>query len=145
MQCYEKVIAFKRKFPGSLTWRLKKHCKVIEKHLNPNEELLYAFAGQLNDNPLNFFDTGVVAITSERLIVAQNFIWPGYKFISVTPDMYNDFAVRSGIIWGTIEIDTIKEHVCVSNLAKNCIPEVETIVTTFMQEMKKKYPPRDDE
>ena len=145
MECYDKVIAFKKKFPGTVTWRLKKHCNVIDKHLNPNEELLYAFAGQLNDSPVRLFDTGVVAITSERLIVSQNFFWPGYKFISITPDMYNDFTVKLGILWGSVDIDTIKEHVVISNLAKRCIPEVETIVTTFMQEMKKKYPPRDDD
>ena len=49
MNTYEKVKAFKDKFPGTVTWRLKRHCNVIDKHLNPNEELLYAFAGQLND------------------------------------------------------------------------------------------------
>ena len=145
MDCYEKVVAFKKKFPGCLTWRIRRHCNVIDKHLNPNEELLYAFAGQLNDNPLNFFDTGVVAVTSERLIVAQNYIWPGYKFVSITPDMYNDMTIKSGILWGTIGIDTIKETVWVSDVAKKSMPEVETIVTTFMQEMKKKYPDRDED
>jgi hypothetical protein len=145
MKTYEKVKAFKNKFAGTLTWRLKKHCAVIDKHINPNEELLYAFCGQLNDKPLKIFDTGVVAVTSERLIVAQNYFWPGYKFVSITPDMYNDFSVKSGIIWGTIGIDTIKETVWVSNLSKAAMPEIETIVTTFMQEMKKSYPSRDGE
>jgi hypothetical protein len=59
--------------------------------------------------------------------------------------MYNDFTVKSGIIWGTIGIDTIKETVYVSDLAKKSMPEIETIVTTFMQEMKKAYPDRDDD
>jgi hypothetical protein len=59
--------------------------------------------------------------------------------------MYNDFSVKSGIIWGTIGIDTIKETVWVSNLSKAAMPEIETIVTTFMQEMKKSYPSRDGE
>jgi len=143
MNTYEKVKAFKEKFPGTVTWRLKRHCNVIDKHLNPNEELLYAFAGQLNDNAFKIFDTGVVAVTTERLIVAQNFLWPGYKFISITPDMYNDCTIKSGIIWGTIGIDTIKETVYVSNIAKRSMPQIETIVTTFMQEMKKAYPDRD--
>jgi hypothetical protein len=143
MNTYEKVKAFKDNFPGTVTWRLKRHCNVIDKHLNPNEELLYAFAGQLNDNAFKIFDTCVVAVTTERLIVAQNFLWPGYKFISITPDMYNDCTIKSGIIWGTIGIDTIKETVYVSNIAKRSMPQIETIVTTFMQEMKKAYPDRD--
>lgn len=145
MRTYDKVKAFKQKFPGTVSWRIKKHCAVIDKHLNPNEELLYAFCGQLNDNPLNLFDTGVVAVTSERLIVGQNFIWPGYKFVSITPDMYNDCTVKSGFIWGTIGIDTLKETVWISDLSKKSMPEIETIITTFMQEMKKRYPDREDE
>ena len=143
-RCYEKVMAFKKKFPGCLTFRLKKHCNVIDKHLNPGEELLYAFAGQLNDSPLKIFDTGVICVTSERLVVAQNYLWPGYKFISITPDLYNDLTIKSGIIWGTIGIDTIKESVYISNISKASMPEIETIVTTFMQEMKKSYPARED-
>ena len=145
MRTYDKVKAFKQKFPGTVSWRIKKHCAIIDKHLNPNEELLYAFCGQLNDNPLNLFDTGVVAVTSERLIVGQNFIWPGYKFVSITPDMYNDCTVKSGFIWGTIGIDTLKETVWISDLSKKSMPEIETIITTFMQEMKKRYPDREDE
>ena len=145
MRTYDKVKAFKQKFPGTVSWRVKKHCAIIDKHLNPNEELLYAFCGQLNDNPLNLFDTGVVAVTSERLIVGQNFIWPGYKFVSITPDMYNDCTVKSGFIWGTIGIDTLKETVWISDLSKKSMPEIETIITTFMQEMKKRYPDREDE
>lgn len=145
MRTYDKVKAFKQKFPGTVSWRLKKHCAVIDKHLNPNEELLYAFCGQLNDSPLNLIETGVVAVTSERLIVGQNFIWPGYKFVSITPDMYNDCTVKSGIIWGTIGIDTIKETVWISDLSKRAMPEIETIITTFMQEMKKRYPDREED
>ena len=145
MRTYDKVKAFKQKFPGTVSWRVKKHCAIIDKHLNPNEELLYAFCGQLNDNPLNLFDTGVVAVTSERLIVGQNFIWPGYKFVSITPDMYNDCTVKSGFIWGTIGIDTLKETVWISDLSKKSMPEIETIITTFMQEMKKRYPDREEE
>ena len=143
MKTYDKVKAFKEKFPGTVSWRLKKHCAIVDKHINPNEELLYAFCGQLNDNPLKLFDTGVIVVTSERLIVAQNYIWPGYMFISITPDMYNDMTIMSGILWGTIGIDTIKETVWVSDVSKKSMPEVETIVTTFMQEMKKNYPEKD--
>ena len=43
MKTYDKVKAFKQKFGGTVSWRLKKHCSVIDKHINPNEELLYAF------------------------------------------------------------------------------------------------------
>lgn len=43
---YEKVLAFKKRYPGTIAWRLKAHSKVVEKHLNQGEKVLYAFAGQ---------------------------------------------------------------------------------------------------
>ena len=43
---YNLALNFKRKHPGGIAWRLKKHCEVVEKHLNPSEKVLFAFAGQ---------------------------------------------------------------------------------------------------
>lgn len=43
---YEKILNFKRKYPSTIAWRLKAHSKVVEKHLNQGEKVLYAFAGQ---------------------------------------------------------------------------------------------------
>ena len=36
---YEKVLEYKNKFPGTVAWRLKKHCEVIEGYINPDEVL----------------------------------------------------------------------------------------------------------
>ena len=36
-QVYNKAVMFKRKYPGGVIWRLKKHCEVVEQHLNPWE------------------------------------------------------------------------------------------------------------
>ena len=33
----------KTQYPGTVAWRLKKHCEIIEKHLNPGEEPKYVF------------------------------------------------------------------------------------------------------
>lgn len=137
---YEQLKRFKSKYPKCVTWwRLKKHCEIVDKHLNPNEELKFIMAGQLDNNHMSFFNTGVLAVTSERLIIAQNRLIVGYKFSSVTPDLYNDLQVDSGLIWGMLTIDTVREQIFVSNLDKKCLPEVETVVTMFMQEAKKKY------
>lgn len=38
---YEQAKEFKRKYPLTIAWRLKAHAKVIEKHLNPGEEVLF--------------------------------------------------------------------------------------------------------
>ena len=41
---YDKVKQFKKKYPGAVTWwRLKKHAAVVERHLNPGEEIIFAF------------------------------------------------------------------------------------------------------
>lgn len=137
---YKMLSLFKTKYPKSVTWfRLKKHCAIVDRHLNPNEEIRFCMAGQLDDNALSFFNTGVLVITNERLIVAQNRLLIGYKFSSITPDLYNDLQVDAGLIWGTLTIDTIKEKIYISNLDKSSLPEIETQVTMFMQEAKKKY------
>lgn len=136
---YSELKLFINKFPGCVTWfRLKEHCKVIDSHLNPNEQILYILAGQLDNNHLSFFNTGVLAITNERIIVAQNRLLVGYKFSSITPDLYNDMQVDAGVLWGTLCIDTVKEKIYVSNLDKKCLPEVETSITTFIKEARSK-------
>ena len=45
---YSLVKKFKEKYPSTIVWRLKSHSKVVEKHLNPDEEVLYAFAGRVS-------------------------------------------------------------------------------------------------
>lgn len=142
---YELLKQFRNKFPGSVSWRLKKHCKVIDIHLNPNERINFIFSGQLDIKPLSLFNTGVIAVTNERLIIAQKKLIIGYKFSSITPDLYNDLTVKAGIIWGTIIIDTVREQVYVSDLDKDSLPEIETEITMFMQEAKKKYAKKEEE
>ena len=142
---YELLKKFTNKFSGSVAWRVKKHCKIIDMHLNPNEKINFIFAGQLDIKPLSLFNTGVIAVTSERLIIAQKKLIVGYKFSSITPDLYNDLTVKSGIIWGTIMIDTVREQVYISDLDKEALPEIETEITMFMQEAKKKYAKKKDE
>ena len=53
--------------------------------------------------------------------------------------MFNDLKVTSGIIWGKIYIDTIKEFVVISHLAKSALDEIESAVSGYMMEEKKKY------
>ena len=40
------VMEFKKRYPSTVMWRVKKHCNVVQKHLNPTEKVLYAFAAQ---------------------------------------------------------------------------------------------------
>ena len=43
---YDKLKNFKTEYPSTIAWRLKAHSKVIERHLNPGEEVNYVFAAQ---------------------------------------------------------------------------------------------------
>ena len=112
---YQCVMEFKKRYPLTIMWRVKKHCNVIERHLNPNEKVLYAFAAQKNSEATYITDTAVLCVTSDRLLIAQDQILYGYTLTSVTPDMYNDLNVYSGIFWGKICIDTVKEVIYFSN------------------------------
>ena len=58
---------------------------------------------------------------------------------SVTPDMFNDLEVVKKIIWGQVHIDTIKEVMKFSNIQPSALAEIESSVTAYMMEEKKKY------
>ena len=133
---YEKVVNFKKKYPGTIAWRIKRHCKIIDKHLNPDEEVLYAFPAQKNDNPFDIISTYVIVLTNKRLLLGRKRFVFGYFFDSITPDMFNDMSVIGCIFWGKVHIDTIKEYVTLSNISKRALPEIETAVSSYM--MKKK-------
>lgn len=140
LQC---VLDFKRRYPSTVMWRIKKHCRVIEKHLNPGERVLYAFAAQMNDNAMNFFDTAVLCVTTDRILIGQDRIIYGYSLNSITPEMYNDLQLFSGLIWGKITIDTVKEVIYFSNFTKEALTEIESIISMYMMESKKLYPKRE--
>lgn len=133
---YEQILEFKKKYPKTIAWRLKKHAKVIERHLNPGEEVLYAFCGQKNDNPLDIITTYAIVLTNKRILLGEDRVVFGYLFTGITPDLFNDLKVASGPIWGKIHIDTMKELVTISNLDKRALPEIETNISEYM--MKKK-------
>ena len=136
---YKKVLEFKKKYKGTLAFRLKAHCKVLDKHLNPGEKIVYVFAGQKNSSSIAVPNTFVVALTNKRLLFARKRLFFGYFFYAVTPDMFNDLTVKMGLVWGKVYIDTVKEFVCLSNIQKEALPEIETASTGYMMEEKKKY------
>lgn len=141
---YEMAKAFKRKYPLTIAWRIKQHSKVIERHLNPGEEVLYVFMGQKNHSSFDFVNTNLVVLTSKRLMIATKRLLFGYFFIAITPDMFNDLTVIDGIIWGRIKIDTVKEEVLLSNIDPKALPEIETKVSDYMIKEKRRYAQRSD-
>lgn len=136
---YERVLEFKYNYPTTIAWRLKQNANIVQKHLNPGEEVLYVFAAQKNNNPLDILSTAVVALTNQRILIGRKRVVFGYFLDSITPDMFNDLKVLNGIIWGKIHLDTVKEFVTLSNISKKALKEIETRISSFMMEEKKKY------
>jgi len=136
---YKLARKFKSKYPFTIAWRLKQHCKVVDKHLNPGEKVLYVFFGQKNPSSFDFFNTNIVVLTNRRLIFATKRLIFGYFFTAVTPDLFNDLTVKAGLLWGRITIDTMNEKISLSNISKDALNEIETEITEYMMEEKKKY------
>ena len=136
---YEKVKEFKNKYPKTIAWRLKAHSKVIEKYLNPGEEVAFVFAAQKGFSSFDLFSTFVVALTNKRILLAQKRLFFGYIYLAITPDMFNDLTLNTGIIWGKLYIDTVKETVVLSNIDKGAMDTIETEITEYMMKEKQKY------
>ncbi len=134
----EQAIEFKKKYPTTIAWRLKKHSEVIKKHLSADEAILYVFAGQKSPFIWDMFSTYLVALTNKRILVAEKRLLFGYYFISITPEMFNDLSVQSGILWGKVFIDTIKEQVIINNIDKRALAEIQNRVSEYMLEEKRK-------
>ena len=78
MSIYKNVKRFKKKFPLTVAWRLKTNSKVLEKHLNPDEEVKYVFTGQKNNKFYDLFSTGIIAITNKRILIGRKRVIFGY-------------------------------------------------------------------
>ncbi len=139
MSCFELVKKFKKEYPSTVAWRLFQNSNVIDMHVNPDEEVTYAFAGQKGEALFDCFQTAVVAVTTKRLLIGQKRVLIGYVLNSVTPDLYNDMQVYEGLFWGKVIIDTAKEKIVITHISKDALVELETVISSFMMEEKKKY------
>lgn len=136
---YEKLKEFRKKYPSTVAWRLKKHARIIDMHLNKDEIIIYAFAAQKNDNMFDVVSTNAIVLTNKRLIFGTKRLLFGYFFTSITPDMFNDLTVKANVFWGKLHIDTVKEYITISNVSKKALPEIETMIINLMIREKKKY------
>lgn len=136
---YEQVLKFKEKHPMTIGWRPRQNASVVERHLNSDEVPLYSFIAQKNDNPFNIIGSAVVTLTNKRILIGRKRVVIGYFLDSITPDMFNDLKISSGVLWGKVYIDTVKEFVTFSNVSKSALDEIETHISEYMMEEKKKY------
>ena len=135
---YRLVCRFKRKYPMTIANFIKKHSFVAASIIDKDEKIVYAFCGQKNDTHGMIFDTCVVVVTSKRLVIGQKRILWGYTITTITPELFNDLKISSGLLWGKVEIDTVKERMFVSNLDKKSLDEIETNVNQIMLNNKKR-------
>ena len=120
----------------TIAFRLKKHCDIIEKHLNPGEEVIYAFPAQKNASSFEIFFTNVIVLTNKRILIATKRVLWGYFLVTITPDMYNDLTVKKGLLFGSIVLDTINEKVVLSNIDPKALDEIETAISEYMMKIK---------
>lgn len=135
---YSLAKRFRNKYFKTIAFRIKAHSRVIDAHLNPDEKLLYVFCGQKGYSNKEIFSTCVVALTDKRILLATKRVLWGYFLTTITPDLFNDLKVNSGILFGKVILDTAKEVVCISNLDKSSLTEVETAISTYMMKNKVK-------
>lgn len=135
----EQILAFKKKYPGGVSWRVKKHAEVLENYINKDEKVLFTFVAQKNDSFKEFFNTFAICLTNKRILLGHKRLLWGSFFYTITPDLYNDMQIYKGLLWGKITIDTAKELIVLTNIPKNSLDEIETNISEFMMEAKKKY------
>ena len=135
---YRLAKRFTGKYFGTIAFRLRAHSNVVAEHINPDEKLLYVFCGQKGGSNREIFLTCVVAITDQRILIGTKRVLWGYFLTTITPDLFNDLKVNSGLLFGRILIDTAKEKVAISNLAKSSLREVETAISTYINDYRRK-------
>lgn len=136
---YESVKSFLKKYPMTIAWRVKKHASVVEEHLNDDEVVLYSFAGQKNVGITQPFFTTIVVFTNKRMLLGRKRFLGRYYYTSITPDMLNDFEIKTNILFGIVEIDTVKEHFYIGCLDKKSLPSIEDALSKYMVNEKLKY------
>ena len=136
---YKKIKDFKRRYPATISWRLKAHSKVAAEHINDDEEVLYAFAAQKLPSVFNVTSTYAIVLTDKRILLAQKRLIFGYFYYTITPDMFNDLTLKMGLLWGKVIIDTVKETVSLTFISKAALREIETVLSKYMMQEKRQY------
>ncbi len=136
---YEEALKFKAKNPLTIGWRIKKNAAIVESHMAEDEIPVYTFVAQKNDLFFDIFSTAIVCLTNKRILIGRKRVIYGYYLDSISPDMFDDLKVVSGLIWGKIRIDTVKKHMILSHIDTSALSEIESNVSSYMSEIKEMY------
>ena len=114
----------------------KKHFKIIESSLHDDEKVIMTFMGMHNYISTTRHDNYYAyAITTKRIMMAQKKM-VGENFKSVLLTYLNDISFNSGVMFGTLTIDTIKEKFNVG-IDKKQAKNISEKVSSFIFDMKK--------
>ena len=121
------------------------HFDLIANALGPDEKVYTVFNGlrnfeSLTKNDGNFF----IAITSKRIILAQRggFGMDDLKFVSI--QNVNDVSMSIHFTYGIVEIDTLKEVICIAMpiyAAENTLPLIQCALDRARQDAKTESDP----
>lgn len=120
----------------SRKWSLK-HFTIIENNLTAGEKVLLPFIGLHNysTNTTKYGGYFAYAITNKRIIMAQKKIF-GKVCQTISLDNINDITYESGMLWGILTVDTIKETFNVG-LNKKSADKIHAAVINEFQKFKK--------
>lgn len=112
-----------------------KHFSIIEKALMDNEEVKVIFIGLHNYISMTKHDGYFAyAITNKRFIIAQKKLI-GEVFQTISLDNINDITLSTGILSGSITVDTIKEVFNV-DVGKSSARNINTKIHEVLDSMK---------
>lgn len=113
-----------------------KHFSIIEKALMDNEEVKVTFIGLHNYISMTKHDGYFAyAITNKRFMIAQKKLI-GEVFQTISLDNINDITLSTGILTGSITVDTIKEVFNV-DVGKNSARNINTKIHKVLDSMKR--------
>lgn len=135
---YDFATLYKKQYSDTVAFRIKKHASVVENYINNDEKVVYAFCGQKNDHWYDIFSSCVVVVTNKRILIGQKRVFFGSYYTQITPDLYNDMKIITGLFWGKVCIDTVKEVITISNLSIQSLDEIETHVSQLMMKEKRR-------
>lgn len=136
---YKSCKEFLKKYPRTIAFNVKRHSSVIQEHINDDEVVLFTFVGQKDANFTMPFYTTVVVFTNKRMLLGRKRCFGRYFYTSITPDMLNDFEIRTNILFGSVEIDTVKEHFTMNCLDKKSLVKIEDALSKYLVDEKLKY------
>nr|WP_325258380.1 PH domain-containing protein [uncultured Oscillibacter sp.] len=118
-------------------WGIK-HFSIIQEHLLPEEQVLMTFIGLHNYKSASKHDGHFAyAITNQRFAMAQKQTVSGEIFQTVALENVNDITFKSGVLGGTVTIDTIKEVFNVY-ISKESAKKVHGKILSVLQDLKQK-------